>query len=292
MDGFRFDLASILVARLVRPRRCPTRRCCGTSSPTRRWRARSSSPRRGTRPGCTRSAASSATVGRSGTAASATTPAASSAATPARVRRFADRLVGSPEIYGHKQREPEQSINFVTCHDGFTLNDLVSYDRKHNEANGEDNRDGGNDNFSWNCGVEGPTDDPAIEALRNRQVKNFLDRHAAVDRRAHDPDGRRGPPHAERQQQRLLPRRRDRTGSTGRCSRSTPTCTASSSCSARGGCCARSSTSGSASRLNQLIQQANKAWHGVKLDQPDWGDAFAQHRVHGRASARKGSSST
>jgi glycogen operon protein len=62
----------------------------------------------------------------------------------------------------------------VTCHDGFTLNDLVSYNDKHNEANGEDNRDGANDNRSWNCGVEGPSDDPAIEKLRNRQVKNFL----------------------------------------------------------------------------------------------------------------------
>jgi glycogen operon protein len=77
-------------------------------------------------------------------------------------------------VYGHKQREMEASVNFVTCHDGFTLNDLVSYDAKHNEANGEGNRDGGDDNRSWNCGVEGPTDDPAVEALRNRQVKNFL----------------------------------------------------------------------------------------------------------------------
>ena len=90
------------------------------------------------------------------------------------VRRIADRIVGSPEIYGHKQREAEQSVNFVTCHDGFTLNDMVSYNVKHNEANGEDSRDGANDNRSWNCGVEGPTDDPAIERLRNRQVKNFL----------------------------------------------------------------------------------------------------------------------
>ena len=73
-----------------------------------------------------------------------------------RVGRFADRLLGSPAIYGHKEREAEQSVNFVTCHDGFTLNDLVSYDQKHNEANGEDNRDGANDNRSWNCGVEGP----------------------------------------------------------------------------------------------------------------------------------------
>jgi isoamylase len=90
------------------------------------------------------------------------------------VRRFADRMLGSSEIYGHENREAEQSVNFITCHDGFTLNDLVSYDRKHNEANGESNRDGGDDNRSWNCGTEGPTDDPAIEKLRNRQVKNFL----------------------------------------------------------------------------------------------------------------------
>jgi len=90
------------------------------------------------------------------------------------VTRLADRFVGSPEIYSHKRREAEQSVNFVTCHDGFTLNDLVSYNHKHNEANGEDNRDGADDNRSWNCGVEGPTDDPAVEKLRNRQAKNFL----------------------------------------------------------------------------------------------------------------------
>ena len=90
------------------------------------------------------------------------------------VTRLADRFLGSPEVYGHKKREAEQSVNFVTCHDGFTLSDLVSYGRKYNEANGEANRDGGDDNRSWNCGVEGPTNDPAIEKLRNRQVKNFL----------------------------------------------------------------------------------------------------------------------
>jgi glycogen operon protein len=90
------------------------------------------------------------------------------------LRRVADRIVGSPEIYGHEQREAEQSVNFVTCHDGFTLNDLVSYNVKQNEANGEENRDGANDNRSWNCGIEGPTDDPAVNELRNRQVKNFL----------------------------------------------------------------------------------------------------------------------
>jgi len=90
------------------------------------------------------------------------------------VRTLASRLLGSPDLYEHEQREPEQSINFVTCHDGFTLGDLVSYDRKHNEANGESNRDGADDNRSWNCGAEGPSDDAAIETLRNRQVKNFL----------------------------------------------------------------------------------------------------------------------
>jgi len=88
--------------------------------------------------------------------------------------KFADRLVGSHQIYRHEDREAEQSVNFVTCHDGFTLNDLVSYDHKHNGANGEDNRDGANDNRSWNCGIEGPTNDPTVEPLRNRQVKNFL----------------------------------------------------------------------------------------------------------------------
>lgn len=90
------------------------------------------------------------------------------------INRFVARLLASPDIYGHKEREPEQSINFITCHDGFTLNDLVSYSTKHNKANGEDNLDGAESNLSWNCGTEGPTDDHAIEELRNRQVKNFL----------------------------------------------------------------------------------------------------------------------
>ncbi|MCU7548723.1 glycogen debranching protein GlgX [Chitinophagaceae bacterium LB-8] len=87
---------------------------------------------------------------------------------------YVTRLVGSPDMYSYLNRGPEQSINFTTCHDGFTLNDLVSYNQKHNEANGEDNRDGNNDNLSWNCGEEGSTDKPEIEALRKRQIKNFL----------------------------------------------------------------------------------------------------------------------
>jgi glycogen operon protein len=87
---------------------------------------------------------------------------------------LAYRLTGSPDLYQHEEREPEQSVNFVTCHDGFTLNDLVSYNSKHNEANHEANRDGTGSNLSWNCGVEGPTDDVAVERLRGRQVKNLL----------------------------------------------------------------------------------------------------------------------
>jgi len=90
------------------------------------------------------------------------------------VGQMANRLLGSPDIYGYEEREAEQSVNFVACHDGFTLNDLVSYNRKHNERNGEGNRDGADENRSWNCGVEGPTDDAVVESLRNRQIKNFL----------------------------------------------------------------------------------------------------------------------
>ncbi len=90
------------------------------------------------------------------------------------VSKFADRLIGSPDIYGHHQLEPEKTINFVTCHDGFTLMDLVSFDEKHNLDNGEDNRDGCNENFSWNHGVEGLTNDPEINALRRKQIKNLL----------------------------------------------------------------------------------------------------------------------
>ncbi len=90
------------------------------------------------------------------------------------VSHLASRLLGSPDIYPDPKREPNRSINFVTCHDGFTLNDLVSYTRKHNEANLEGNRDGMNENISWNCGHEGPTDIADIEQLRIRQIKNFL----------------------------------------------------------------------------------------------------------------------
>ncbi|MFO0930661.1 MAG: glycogen debranching protein GlgX [Gemmataceae bacterium] len=90
------------------------------------------------------------------------------------VSEFATRLCGSSDLYEQSGRRPYASINFVTCHDGFTLHDLVSYNGKHNEANGEDNRDGCDNNDSWNGGVEGPTDDPEITALRQRQMRNFL----------------------------------------------------------------------------------------------------------------------
>ncbi len=92
---------------------------------------------------------------------------------PGVVGSFAARNAGSADLYESRRHLPVNSVNFVNCHDGFTLNDLVSYDGKHNDANGEGNRDGNDDNMSWNCGVEGPTDDPAIEALRERQIKNF-----------------------------------------------------------------------------------------------------------------------
>jgi glycogen operon protein len=185
------------------------------------------------------------------------------------VTRVADRMIGSPEIYGHQEREPEQSVNFVTCHDGFTLNDLVSYDEKHNQENGEDNRDGANDNRSWNCGAEGPSDDPQVERLRNRQVKNFLTltmvsvgmpmilmgdemrRTQRGNNNAYCQDNEISwldwsllSKHADvhRFLKLLIARRllRDTEHELRRIS------------------------------LNQLIRAARKAWHGVKVDQPDW----------------------
>ena len=91
-----------------------------------------------------------------------------------RIGEMGYRLTGSPDLYQHNGRRPYASINFVTAHDGFTLNDLVSYNDKHNEANGDGNKDGDNNNLSWNCGAEGPTEDPQINALRERQRRNFL----------------------------------------------------------------------------------------------------------------------
>ena len=90
------------------------------------------------------------------------------------VSEFATRLAGSSDLYQHDGRKPYASINFITCHDGFTLQDLVSYNHKHNEANGEENRDGSDDNNSWNCGAEGPSDNPGIVALREQQKRNLI----------------------------------------------------------------------------------------------------------------------
>jgi isoamylase len=91
-----------------------------------------------------------------------------------KVGALADRILGSPDIYPDPEREPNHSIHFITCHDGFTLHDLVAYGQKYNLANGEANRDGSDANWSWNCGVEGPTDIPSVNRLRHQQIKNFL----------------------------------------------------------------------------------------------------------------------
>ena len=91
-----------------------------------------------------------------------------------RIGEFAERFAGSSDLFRHNGRKPTAGVNFPTSHDGFTLNDLVSYNERHNEANLENNTDGHNENLSWNCGVEGPTDDPAVNALRKRQMRNFL----------------------------------------------------------------------------------------------------------------------
>jgi len=131
---------------------------------------------------------------------------------PATLPEFASRLTGSSDLYQQDSRRPVASVNFVTAHDGFTLQDLVSYNHKHNEANGEGNRDGSNDNRSWNSGVEGPTDDPAILALRARQKRNFLTTLPGCPDAAR---GRRDGAHPAGQQQRLLPGQRDLLGRLG-----------------------------------------------------------------------------
>jgi isoamylase len=191
---------------------------------------------------------------------------------PGAVRRLADRLVGSPEIYGGEGREAEQSVNFVTCHDGFTLNDLVSYNHKHNQANGEDNRDGADDIRSWNCGVEGPTDDPAVEALRNRQVKNFL----AVTMMS------LGVPMILMGDE----VRRTQHGNNNAYCLDDETTWFDWTLLAKHADIHRFVSLLAARRLvrdvenerqrvslNTLLQKANKAWHGVKRYAPDWGDS-------------------
>ena len=187
------------------------------------------------------------------------------------VTRIADRTLGSPGLYSHKQREAEQSVNFATCHDGFTLNDLVSYNYKHNEKNGEGNHDGADDNRSWNCGAEGTSDDPAVEKLRNRQVKNLLTltmlslgvpmivmgdevrRTQGGNNNAYCQDNETSwfdwtllSKHADlhRFVKLLIARRRLRDVEHERQRVS----------------------------LSEMLRDANKAWHGVRLNQPDWSD--------------------
>ena len=126
------------------------------------------------------------------------------------VSEFATRFCGSSDLYEWSSRRPHASINFITCHDGFTLEDLVSYDHKHNEANGEDNRDGTNDNQSWNCGVEGPTDDPEDPRPAQRKKKRSMLATLILSQGVPDAAGRRRDrPHAKGQQQRLLPGQRN-----------------------------------------------------------------------------------
>jgi isoamylase len=200
------------------------------------------------------------------------------------VRRVADRVLGSPEIYAHKEREAEQSVNFVTCHDGFTLNDLVSYDRKHNEANGENNRDGADDNRSWNCGTEGPSDHPAIEKLRNRQVKNFL----TVTMLS------LGLPMISMGDE----VRRTQHGNNNAYCQDNDTSWFDWTLLAKHGDVRRFVTLLTARRqlrdveaehgrmsLNQWLREANKAWHGVKPGQPDWSDS--SHSLAFSAELRK-----
>ena len=129
---------------------------------------------------------------------------------PGMTSALATRICGSDDLYAG--RGPLHSINFICCHDGFTLNDLVSYNQKHNEANGEGNRDGNDANWSWNCGAEGPTDDPGGQPAA-RAAGPQPDGHAAgLAGRADDPGRRRVPPHPERQQQRLVPGQRHELG--------------------------------------------------------------------------------
>jgi glycogen operon protein len=185
-------------------------------------------------------------------------------------------LLGSPSLYGHKEREPEQSVNFVTCHDGFTLNDLVSYERKHNEANREDNRDGADDNRSWNCGVEGPTGDASVEKLRTRQVKNFL---TATLLSAGLPMITMGDEV-----------RRTQSGNNNAYCQDSEISWFDWTLLAKRADVLRFVTLLNARRvlrdagaerqrvaLNQLIRQADLTWHGVSLHQPDW--SYWSHSV-------------
>jgi len=147
VDGFRFDLASIL-GRDESGRLMPSPPCCGTLNQIRRWRARKLIAEAWDAAGLYQVGSFIGDSWREWNGRFRDDVRSFFRCDEGSLASLADRLLGSPEIYGHKEREPEESVNFVTCHDGFTLNDLVSYNQKHNEANGEDNRDGTNDNRS------------------------------------------------------------------------------------------------------------------------------------------------
>ena len=187
------------------------------------------------------------------------------------MKRFADRFIGSPNIYGHKEREPEQSVNFVTCHDGFTLNDLVSYDQKHNESNGENNRDGHDDNRSWNCGVEGLTSDLSIEKLRTRQVKNYLTAtllSIGLPMIVMGDEVRRtqfGNNNAYCQDNEI-------SWFDWGLLRTHAGIYRFASILITRGSCASIQHERNRHSLTHLIHLAQKSWHGVKLNQPDWAD--------------------
>ncbi len=138
------------------------------------------------------------------------------------VAEFASRFTGSSDLYQSDGRDPFASVNFITAHDGFTLRDLVSYDHKHNEANGEDNQDGTDDNRSWNCGVEGETDDPEVLTLRFRQQRNLLATLLLSQGVPMMLGRRRVRPHPGRQQQRLVPGQRDLLAALGARGRPAP----------------------------------------------------------------------
>jgi len=202
------------------------------------------------------------------------------------VSNLATRLLGSPDIYRHKEREPEQSINFVTCHDGFTLNDVVSYNEKHNQNNGENNRDGMNDNLSWNCGAEGPVEDPTIEALRCRQIKNFIALTLVAV----------GTPMLLMGDE----MRRTQHGNNNAYCQDNETSWLNWDLQKRHADIHRFVKMLVAFRgrrdvvvenaqltLNQLLAQAQLEWHGVSLNRPDWGDdshsiAFTVRSLRGR----------
>ncbi len=270
VDGFRFDLASIL-SRDESGRPLP--------DPPVLWDIESDPLLAGTKliaeawdaAGLYQVGSFAATPGRNGMADFETTSGIFSKATTIRSVAWRRGCSAVPTSTAIKSGRPEHSVNFVTCHDGFTLNDLVSYNGKHNETNGENNSDGSNDNVSWNCGQEGPTDNTDIEALRNRQVKNFLAiellsagtpmllmgdevrRTQRGNNNAYCQDGEISWFDWSRLEQHADIRRFVRELNASRQRRDVVT------------------EKGSLS-LNELLRRAHIDWHGVQLNRPDWSE--------------------